>query len=78
MSQNRWADITNKVEAKMEDGVLYLYHNHQPIGHLNLDPSQVTMIDGFRLDNGKIWAENRMDRIQQQYAEDGCDLDWCQ
>lgn len=78
MSQEKWMDISYKLKAKIENGILYLYYNQQEVAQIKLSPSYVTMNDGFRLENGKILAKYQADQIHTQYAEEGCDLDWCQ
>jgi len=72
-----WMDITDKVEAKIESGILQFYHNHDAIGQMNLETREIRMDDGFRLENGRVYAENRHDHDEDRYA-DQCDLDWCQ
>jgi hypothetical protein len=68
-------NITRKITGKFEDGKLVLYHNHQPIGELPVQGQDMTMYDGFELDQTHVYAVGSY-AFEDQYAND-CDMGWC-
>jgi hypothetical protein len=68
-------DITDKVTGRLEDGRLVLYHNHQPVGMMEL-PGTALMSDGYLFENGRILSDGKHPKTLGTYADD-CDTGWC-
>ncbi|MFC7441915.1 DUF2553 family protein [Laceyella putida] len=71
------SDISDKVIGRFEADRLVFYHNHQPIGEMDLYSKEVRMRQGFSMDGAKIFATDDKTKLQGQYADD-CGVDWCQ
>lgn len=71
-----WADISDKVTGRLEDGRLVFYHNHQPVGEMDLRTKEMSMREGYMMDGAQIFAADNKTKLQPRYADD-CDVDWC-
>jgi hypothetical protein len=54
---------------------LGLYHNHQPVGMMEL-PGTALMSDGYLFENGRILSDGKHSKTLGTYADD-CDTGWC-
>ncbi|WP_033100266.1 MULTISPECIES: DUF2553 family protein [Thermoactinomyces] len=69
-------DITEKVSAKFEGGRLVFYHNHEPIGSMDLGTKEIQMNDGYDMKNNLILASEKNTKLKDHYTEN-CDAGWC-
>jgi hypothetical protein len=69
-------DITEKVSAKFESGRLVFYHNHEPIGEMDLGTKEIQMNVGYFMENNLILASDNKTELQDHYTEN-CDTGWC-
>ncbi|WP_338777731.1 DUF2553 family protein [Metabacillus sp. FJAT-52054] len=78
MSEYHMLDITKRVTAKLSDDLIELYCGKDCIGLLviNEEGKQYDLMEGFILEEGRIYKLYDRNCGQQQYAE-GCDLGWC-
>ncbi|MGD6816952.1 DUF2553 family protein [Metabacillus sp. 84] len=71
-------DITRRVTAKVSDDLIELFCGKNSIGWLviNEEGKQYDLIEGFVIENGRIYKLYERNGGQQQYGE-ACDLGWC-
>jgi hypothetical protein len=48
--------LTEKVTARIEAGQLVFYHNHEPVGKLDLASYRWEMAEGWELDGHDIYS----------------------
>ncbi|MBA4603023.1 DUF2553 family protein [Thermoactinomyces mirandus] len=70
-------NITDQVQARLQNGRIVFCHNHYLIGQMNLETQQVKIRDGYTMENLYIYASAQKTPSPEQYAQN-CDMDWCQ
>lgn len=68
-------NITRNVTGKVEKGKVTLYHNKSPIGEVDLFSDQISMYEGYEMEEDRVYVTNSQ-TYQEEYAQD-CDLGWC-
>lgn len=69
-------NVTRNVTGKVENGKVTLYHNKAPIGSVDLYTDQISMYNGYELEEDRVYAISEH-AYQDQYAHN-CDMGWCQ
>ncbi len=72
-------DITNKVQAKLEEGnKMNLFLDEKKVGQIIMtnQGNHYEMAEGFEFTNDKIYKNEKEIEYTKNYVE-GCDMGWC-